>query len=142
MILFVYGSLRRGLRNHRLLRDLGAEYLAPAWTHGTLVDLGTFPGLHIDAQDFEVVIGELYSIDPDRLEALDRLEGEGQLYRRMRVAVMPSNGLGSTWAQTYVYLHDALPHQSRVPGHTVDWYHYVRTTRPHLLEDLSSVEGG
>jgi gamma-glutamylcyclotransferase (GGCT)/AIG2-like uncharacterized protein YtfP len=78
--IFVYGSLKRGESNHRLLaraRFLGRAHTAPFFE---LYDLGAFPAMV--AGGFTSVAGELYEVDEETLAAIDRLEGHPTLYRR------------------------------------------------------------
>lgn len=77
---FVYGTLKRGHRNHRLLED--------SWFVGTgstvakfdMINSG-FPVL-LPNDDGLCVIGEVFKVDDKTLENLDRLEGEGRMYNR------------------------------------------------------------
>lgn len=78
---FVYGTLRRGERAHRLLaggRFLGQIRTEPAFE---LADAGPYPGL---VKGGAVAIwGELWEISPTRLPALDDYEGPD--YRRVSI---------------------------------------------------------
>ena len=69
--LFVYGSLMRGLESHHYLA--GAVFVEQAWTQGTLVSLGDYPGLIAGGAR---VNGELYRLadTPAALEVLDDFE--------------------------------------------------------------------
>lgn len=84
-LVFVYGSLMKGYRNHRLLEAGNARYFGRAATSPryTLVDLMSFPGL------LEVgrtrVRGEIYEVDTPTLASLDRLEDHPRFYRRKHV---------------------------------------------------------
>jgi gamma-glutamylcyclotransferase (GGCT)/AIG2-like uncharacterized protein YtfP len=90
-LVFVYGSLMKGYRNHRLLEAGNARYLGRAATSPryTLVDLMVFPGL------LEVgrtrVRGEVYEVDVPTLANLDRLEGHPRFYRRQHVSLAQSS---------------------------------------------------
>ena len=85
-ILFVYGSLKRGHRNHRLLAD--QEFLGEAVTEARyrLVDLGTYPGM-IDDPHGVSVTGELWAVVGCALAELDDFECEDAPYYRGAVAV-------------------------------------------------------
>lgn len=100
---FVYGTLKKGHGNHRLLER--SEFVGNGEIKGfSLYDLGPFPAV-IDSKDAcEVVVGELYEIDEQTLVAMDRLEGEGFLYKRRQVNVsVCENELD---AFVYVFLRD------------------------------------
>lgn len=77
-LLFVYGTLKRGLANHHQLG--GAAFLGEAELPGVqLHDLGPFPMAILGDGH---VRGELYRVDAARLAHLDRFEGVPRLYRR------------------------------------------------------------
>ena len=80
-LVFVYGSLKRGMANHGQLR--GARWLGNAQLEGlALYDLGPFPmAVSSDAAD-AVVHGELHAVNAAQLEVLDRFEGVPRLYER------------------------------------------------------------
>lgn len=74
-ILFVYGTLKRGLKNHRLIAD--QEYLGDAISQPNyrLIDLGPYPGLIRDAEAGLAVVGELWLVSECCLAELDDFEG-------------------------------------------------------------------
>ncbi len=86
--IFVYGTLKRGCRNHHHLA--GQKFVGAARTVAgfTLFDLGGYPGLVPQAADPNGVGGEIWSVDAEALRRLDAFEGvhEG-LYRRAPVAL-------------------------------------------------------
>ncbi len=78
--MFVYGTLRVGEPNHRLL--VGAELVGPARTHlgFRLYDLGAFPGMV--AIGTGRVAGELVLVDDGIRARVDELEGHPRFYQR------------------------------------------------------------
>lgn len=88
--LFVYGTLKRGCSNHPQMA--GAHFLGLARTPPgyRLYDLGGYPALVGTPEDVSGVVGEVWSVDPDGLDRLDRFEGvhEG-LYRRETIVLLP-----------------------------------------------------
>ncbi len=82
-LLFVYGSLRRGGENHSFLAE--ARFLGEAWTEPghRLLDLGRYPGMVVAGE--EKVLGELFEVDAETLEGLDRFEGHPSHYQRRRL---------------------------------------------------------
>jgi gamma-glutamylaminecyclotransferase len=86
-ILFLYGTLKRGQRNHHLLA--GQRFVGEATTepHYRLHDLGSYPGMVTDAANGLAVTGELWEVDDGCLAKLDELEEVPDLYLRRRVRV-------------------------------------------------------
>ncbi|MBM6619636.1 gamma-glutamylcyclotransferase family protein [Bacillus suaedaesalsae] len=83
---FVYGTLRKGERNHHFLKD--AVFVSEdCWTDGIMIDTGKgYPALL--PTDTKKVVGELYKVNLLELTKLDYLEGyvEGKsnnLYERI-----------------------------------------------------------
>jgi gamma-glutamylcyclotransferase (GGCT)/AIG2-like uncharacterized protein YtfP len=77
-LLFVYGTLKRGLGNHHQLAS--ATFAGESWLDGVeLHDLGPFP---MAIAGSGRVHGELYRVDHGQLEHLDRFEGAPRLYQR------------------------------------------------------------
>jgi gamma-glutamylcyclotransferase (GGCT)/AIG2-like uncharacterized protein YtfP len=88
-LLFVYGTLKRGCCNHRLLAGqsfLGVARTVPGYS---LRNLGGYPGIFPDPADRAGVAGEIWSIAPDALARLDAFEGvpEG-LFRRAAIPLL------------------------------------------------------
>ena len=104
MLLFVYGTLCRGLSRNDVLKK--SEYLGFALCNGILKDVGSFPAFINGDKD---VIGEVYRIDPDIvLPILDRIEGyskndeSGSLYLRRKLSVrLLSTG---KWIDSIAYI--------------------------------------
>lgn len=100
-LVFTYGTLLAGERNHRLLktaRFVGAASTLPRYE---LRNLGTFPALVRGGM--RAVAGELYEVDAPTLLALDRLESHPDFYRRARIRL--ANG---TVADTYLLRRDQV----------------------------------
>ena len=85
-LVFVYGTLKKGFGNHRLLENahcLGEAYLPRV----IMLDLGAYPA--IIAGGKKEVTGEVYQVDAETLARLDRLEGHPSFYERRQVKVFP-----------------------------------------------------
>lgn len=80
---FVYGSLKQGFGNHRLLE--GSKYLGEAVTKPefTMYDLGAFPA--ITRGGSSEIHGEVYEVDDNVFQRLDALEGYPNFYDRMQI---------------------------------------------------------
>jgi len=102
---FVYGTLKRGERNHHFLTGqqfLGAAQTAPGFT---LYALGDYPGMVRSADPTHDVTGELWAVNAACLAKLDELEGVAEgLYERVSVQLVPP--FGNHPVDTYLYLRD------------------------------------
>jgi gamma-glutamylcyclotransferase (GGCT)/AIG2-like uncharacterized protein YtfP len=122
---FVYGSLLSGLGNHTLLERHRAINRGPATLKGKyeMLDLGSFPAL-VDSKTPNAIKGELYTVGPRGLKALDQLEGHPNFYKRTRVAVL--NEVGHTvLCQTYILATTPQPRSGKVVSG--DWAEYRAT---------------
>ena len=126
-VLFVYGSLMRGMERGHFLSKEKAEFLAAASTPGTLYSIGDFPGLVLDVaagnhsapasqaagksslqphSERHRIYGELFEIfDPlTFFETLDVIEGcwpdqaERSLFVRKLIPVQTDQGETKAWA--------------------------------------------
>lgn len=82
---FIYGTLKRGERNHRLLA--GEQFVGEAVTEPLyrLYDCGAYPALVEDGVHGRVVRGEVYLVGPATLCQLDALEAAPHLYQLLPV---------------------------------------------------------
>lgn len=92
-ILFVYGTLKRNMRNHHLIAN--QQFLGTAITEACyrLVDLGRYPGLIEDHRTGLAVHGELWAVDEPCLQQLDEFEGVPNLFIRRPVAIPGWEGI-------------------------------------------------
>lgn len=90
-LLFVYGTLRRGLQNHEeYLRN--ARFMGKATTRDRYaLVVGELPYVVKDRAVARIV-GELYAVDAATLERVDGLEGHPDEYRREEILVMTAQG--------------------------------------------------
>jgi gamma-glutamylaminecyclotransferase len=82
---FVYGTLKHGFGNHRILKY--SEYFCDATTteRYNFFTLGYFPAVSKTGNpdlDIYKVDGEIYKVDGHVMALLDSLESNGQLYQR------------------------------------------------------------
>jgi len=109
VLLFVYGTLRRGEPNHSLLQK--SDFLGDTTLVGSLFDLGEYPALHLDGAG--TVYGEVWRTSDATIAALDDYEGVGQgLFDRVRVRL--------PWGEGWAYvagpvLRGALRADRRIP---------------------------
>ena len=106
MLLFVYGTLRRGEANHAQLRD--ARFVATARTEPQyeLVDLGGYPALLEDGDT--AIVGEIYEVDANKLERLDVFEDVPSLYERKSIRIADAE------AEVYVMPRDRADRAPRI----------------------------
>ena len=108
-LLFVYGTLKRGGRNHDRLAEqtyVGAARTGPGFI---LYSLGDYPGLVAEPADRGGVAGEVWSVTASSLAQLDAFEGVGEgLYRRERIPLLPP--FADTPVETYVYARNLAGH--------------------------------
>lgn len=84
--IFVYGTLRRGQRNHHLLAAAHFVGAGATVAHYTLRVEGTLP--YLDAREARYPVrGEVYELAPPHLLAIDRLERHPTWYRRCVISV-------------------------------------------------------
>src|SRR6266581_3851339 len=72
---FVYGTLKRGQRNHGLLSDHQFLGLALTLPHYRLYDSGRHPALVDDPENGVAVRGEVWQVSEETLQKLDEYEG-------------------------------------------------------------------
>jgi len=114
----VYGSLRKGLGNHRVLGD--SECVGKGLVTGFgMYSLGGYPALTTLAERTDVVV-EVYEADEDTMVRLDRLEGYPTFYDRKKVAVHLDAG------------------EAGVEAYTTAWIYYIDNT----FDERRFVEGG
>lgn len=96
--LFVYGTLKRGGRNHHAIAD--TVYLGESLTSANylLVDLGPYPGMIEKPLGGFAIHGELFEIPSALLSELDKIEGSPTLFE-----VNPITLNDGTKAFSYLY---------------------------------------
>ncbi len=85
IIVFVYGTLKRGQRNHCLLQD--EEFLGQARTlpRYRLYDCGRYPALVHDPVNGVALFGEVWRVGDEVLRRMDAYEGAPELYSRQEI---------------------------------------------------------
>lgn len=103
--ILVYGSLRQGFQNNRIMQRVGAEFIEKTRLPGyDLYGVGWYPGIRPNPDNKEGVVGELYTVPEQAFDDLDLYEGyvkdnhPGSLFIREEVQV---NG-----KPTYVYVYN------------------------------------
>lgn len=113
----VYGSLRKGMGNHKY--HLGdAKYLGTEQTSEKfkMFSLGGFPAVVPDCRGYPVTV-EVYEIDEAyHLPRLDRLEGYPHFYNRMPM----STSHGEAW----IYYIDSPDRSFQTEVNSGDWVEF------------------
>lgn len=106
-LIFVYGTLMQGLRNHHLLKD---EKLICDKTHSQqkadLIVLYDRPYMQLNSEGVQIK-GELYEVSDSALTRLDELEDHPKWYIRKSIHVF-SKTLDQT-IEAFVYLIQDAP---------------------------------
>lgn len=87
--IFVYGTLKKGYSNNRLLKN--ARYVGQARTFDRfpLRCNGSFPSMFLGGSDRGQVMGEVYEVNDQQLANVDALEGNGNgFYERMEIKLI------------------------------------------------------
>jgi gamma-glutamylcyclotransferase (GGCT)/AIG2-like uncharacterized protein YtfP len=89
-LVFVYGTLKRGHGNNRILTQGGSEFVGEAVTKPLyrLWSVAYFPGLTEDFENGKAIQGELWRVkNQETMRRLDALEGVPFLYRREKIQI-------------------------------------------------------
>lgn len=114
---FVYGTLKKGFGNHRLLED--AEYVGDAETTSdtyTMYNLGSFPGVKEGGSTR--VTGEVYKVNDEELASLHRLEGHPTFYKAVNKQVRLTNRISNNYLEAYMYILQSDTSNDQVIGGT------------------------
>jgi gamma-glutamylcyclotransferase (GGCT)/AIG2-like uncharacterized protein YtfP len=120
-LVFVYGTLRRGVAASMSVRFPGATFVADAEAGGSLYDLGAYPGLMLNGSG-STVVGEVYEVSDELLGELDEFEATSR-YRRRQVEV----DIGGDRRECWAYEPDPSCHSPRTLIPSGDWAEYVLT---------------
>ena len=96
IIVFVYGSLKRGLYNYSLLSESNFISKGETLDRYGMLDIGSFPGLNKEA-NVSTIKGELFEVTEEVFQTLDRLEGYPTFYTREMIQVDLGDATISAW---------------------------------------------
>lgn len=140
-LVFVYGSLRKGLHNHGLVQEqkfLGLGRLHPINTRMSFTMrayCASFPAVYRDQvfNEMGTIDGEVYGVDDECLARLDGLEGHPHWYRREEVEVTLQDGHN---VKVWMYVMTDRPQGPIVASG--DWMEFVRPWKRFQEEKESS----
>lgn len=92
--IFVYGTLKQGMKNHHILNRMKAIYIAEVETTKTfpMFDLGnSFPYLQDKPGIGSIIQGQLFMIDDEYEKDLDYFEGVPTLYKKGKIDIEVEN---------------------------------------------------
>ena len=115
LLVAVYGSLRHGLSNHRLLTTsklLGTDTLLNL----SMYSLGAYPYVTESTKNKTVFI-EVYAVTSDVFDELDRLEGYPSFYTRKLV----KTSFGNAW----IYYINHFNNTDHEPVQGGDWVEFL-----------------
>lgn len=119
----VYGTLRKGFGNHRLLDNEHCTLLGTQRVNGfKMVSLGGYPGLiPVEGKSDEVTI-EVYSVKSPKVEQqLDWLEGYPRFYGKMEV--------NTKWGVANVYILTEVEYGKNTLVTNGDWKEHIELRR-------------
>lgn len=89
----VYGTLKQGFSNHRVMQYAGGKKIGEEVLSGaTMFSYGAFPVIALDCSENNILV-EVYEVED--LEPLDRLEGFPNFYDRSKVE--------TKWGSAWIY---------------------------------------
>lgn len=92
----VYGSLRKGLHNHRVLGD--SKLITTGLVKGFgMYSLGAYPALSLQCPIKTDVVVEVYEVVGGTMNSLDMLEGYPSFYTRKLCVIETTNGDVEAW---------------------------------------------
>ena len=112
LLLFAYGSLRRGERDHEALLGSACRGTVRTREGYRLVDLGVYAAMIESGH--QSVVGELYEITRETRRRIDVMKEAGILFQRVRVQLEDGSS-----AEAYVMQEDQVRGRRRL--RTGDW---------------------
>lgn len=108
--LFVYGSLKKGYSNHKLLADI-AKSIQEGTIKGTMYDIKMgFPAVQLKGN--YTIHGQVVKMDKQYLEYFDYFEGVPRLYQRQNVKV----NVNGQQIDAFIYTMRILPMGASIIG--------------------------
>lgn len=111
----VYGSLRAGMGNHRLLENAKLVAATKTKPEFKMISVGAFPAV-FDGDDAVVV--EVYDVDDYTMQRLDWLEGYPAFYNRKKVKL--ENGM-----EAWIYYWDDPDPDEYKKEPIIDWVKFI-----------------
>jgi gamma-glutamylcyclotransferase (GGCT)/AIG2-like uncharacterized protein YtfP len=120
-LVFVYGSLRSGGPGAMSVRFPKSKFITEARVNGSLYDLGPYPGLILN-ESSGLVTGEVYEVDDEVLNEMDRFEATSNYLRKpVEISLDGEKRIG------WVYEPDPKFYSLIKVIKSGDWQEYART---------------
>jgi gamma-glutamylcyclotransferase (GGCT)/AIG2-like uncharacterized protein YtfP len=131
---FVYGTLKKGEGNHRVMEAAKGKFMECASIEAKLFNLGYYPAVAINRTG--ETQGEVYQVDTEEgLRILDNLEGYPHYYNRSKVRTLHcSPGYGR---EVWVYHMDG-EHLEAIGAEEIEsgeWKNITKRNRMYLTRD-------
>lgn len=107
-MVFVYGTLRRSHGNHQLLESAHYYGVGTTLHNYSMYITGGYPYVAGTEARYPIV-GELYGIDDETLEKLDKMEGHPHYYTRKKIPVTIDGKQYDAW------MYVRIPHGVLMP---------------------------
>ena len=140
IIIFVYGSLKRGFDNNDMLKD--AQYICKAETVKSFAMFeeisGSYPYLLKDKnKGYSKIKGELYKIyRKDILKKIDYFEGAPDYYKREKIKVKKNNK-EIKLVETYFFTNTIIPKdQEPMTEWTKDNNYFLKAFEEHYKKSI------
>lgn len=133
----VYGTLKRGYGNHRIIENGGGEFVRNLSIPGfVMFDLGAYPCIIPSCHNNAFVHTEVYAVSRATLTALDTLEGHPHFYERLTV--------DSQFGRHFVYAYTPNSFRSsclfRAPLRWVMDGEWKRPADPEMIYDIKTFD--
>ncbi|WP_017981095.1 gamma-glutamylcyclotransferase family protein [Methanocaldococcus villosus] len=88
--IFVYGTLRRGFWNNKLLKN--SKFIGKGRTKEKYAMYADIIPYVVEDEKVSHIVGEVYEVDEEILKKIDALEDHPHCYRRKKVPIILENG--------------------------------------------------
>jgi gamma-glutamylaminecyclotransferase len=95
-LVFVYGTLRNAHSNHHLMKDAYCYGIGSTEACFAMYLISGYPYVTSSENRYPIV-GEMYGVDDDTLQTLDRMEGHPRYYERRETTVIVGGDHHIAW---------------------------------------------
>lgn len=128
--LAVYGSLRAGMGNNRLIEHAKLLSTEKVSLPFDMIDMGAFPGL-IKSEEVNDIDVEIYEVDMPTYQRVERLEGYPSFYDRQLI----ETSVGAADIYFLHRSHNGWAHKVNKTNGSYDWVKHLNGTAQINDED-------